>query len=936
MSKEEGNKYFNENKFSEAAGCYSKALAVASITDSEKAVLLKNRAACFLKLNKYHEAVADCTGALDICPVDCKALYRRTLALEQTGQLEEAYKDARKLIQLEPKNTAIQPILRRLHCVIQDKVDQHRSTDNRVSQMFDLTFRDTSGDEEKRKQAANNLIVLAREPAGAEKIFANNGVTNLVRLLDTERDKQLQLTALRVLSCLADDHHDRAVAILDQMTSKKIFTLIGCDNDELSTGATHLLRKIIEAVTNLENIKAEREKYEAKRKADPAAKMRPFPFCWDKIESSAIELVDTLLPHIIQMLGSCKVSVYGRDNIMELLIKFVTRKDGIGWSKKFIEAQGVQQLLTVAGTIPEHKTISVSANSRMHVSLCLSKIYEDLISDQERDLFTEATNAYFTDLFRDDILDSKLEAVMALAALLQGPTVVGNGILAREGVLDLIIAMADSGSAVHVKYAVEALVFSASKKEKCSGVIKQATPILKQLYQSQNDSIKVRALVGLCKLGSYGGSDASVKSFADGSNLTLAKACRRFLCNPTKDVDLRKWAAEGLAYLTLDADVKEELVHDSDAMKSVIDLAKFKDKSIVYPVAQIFVNLTNSYEKKEIEPELLELAKYSKHHIPEEHEKDKEPFISQRISKLVQLGVVNALVAFGKTESDNSNELLARVYLAVCNNQENRGLVVQQGGAKTLIPLANEGTETGRTIAAHALAKIAVTQNPEIAFPGQRACEVVRPLIHLLAIDKTAIQNFEALLALTNLASMSDSVRNRIVKEKGIAQIEHYCFEEHEDIRRAAVECLCNMVVNEEVQKMFQGENDRIKLLVLYSGMLEDGRLVRAASGALATLSNDRAICHKITTCTTQWIEVLQGLAANDMPDIQHRGVFILANIMCADEELAHKIVNSNLMELLMAVSKLEEPERMVAAKIAEQALKKAEEWHLIRSVASM
>lgn len=48
----------------------------------------------------------------------------------------------------------------------------------------------------------------------------------------------------------------------------------------------------------------------------------------------------------------------------------------------------------------------------------------------------------------------------------------------------------------------------------------------------------------------------------------------RFLKNPTKDVDLRKWAAEGLVYLTLDADVKEELVEDTDALRSVIDLAK--------------------------------------------------------------------------------------------------------------------------------------------------------------------------------------------------------------------------------------------------------------------------------------------------------------------------------------------------------------------------
>jgi len=54
----------------------------------------------------------------------------------------------------------------------------------------------------------------------------------------------------------------------------------------------------------------------------------------------AVYMVDTILPQIVQMLGSCKVSVYGRDNMMELLIKFVTRKDGVGWSKKFIDAQG--------------------------------------------------------------------------------------------------------------------------------------------------------------------------------------------------------------------------------------------------------------------------------------------------------------------------------------------------------------------------------------------------------------------------------------------------------------------------------------------------------------------------------------------------------------------------------------------------------------------
>ncbi len=46
--------------------------------------------------------------------------------------------------------------------------------------------------------------------------------------------------------------------------------------------------------------------------------------------------------------------------------------------------------------------------------------------------------------------------------------------------------------------------------------------------------------------------------------------------NPTKDIDLRKWAAEGLAYLTLDADVKEDLVADTPALRSLVDLAKVR------------------------------------------------------------------------------------------------------------------------------------------------------------------------------------------------------------------------------------------------------------------------------------------------------------------------------------------------------------------------
>ena len=38
-------------------------------------------------------------------------------------------------------------------------------------------------------------------------------------------------------------------------------------------------------------------------------------------------------------------------------------------------------------------------------------------------------------------------------------------------------------------------------------------------------------------------------------------------------MDLKRWAAEGLSYLTLDADVKERLCEDEAAIKALIELA---------------------------------------------------------------------------------------------------------------------------------------------------------------------------------------------------------------------------------------------------------------------------------------------------------------------------------------------------------------------------
>ncbi|XP_048728243.1 protein unc-45 homolog B-like [Ostrea edulis] len=923
--KEEGNNHFKEGNITKALDSYTRALDILDIKDGEKAVILKNRAACYLKEEDYQAVIDDCTASLELVANDPKALYRRCQAYEHLDKVEEAYKDAGTIIKVDPKNMAVQNILRRLNPIIQEKVKQQNSTSAKVTQMFELVF-DAKTDKEQRLQACNNLIVLAREEAGAKIICEMSGVDKLLQLL-LEKDPEINQTAIRTLSCLAANSQERSYLVQEKMGVQKMMTFMSLKHDGLCTSTALLVQNLITHISGLPEYKKLLQHYHDERKKGNPCRYPKF-----EMDEQATEFIDGVFKILVKMLQSNKVSGYGRDSAMELIIKNMLRSDGVQWTRKFLDTDGVEGLLTIASAIPQHETctIEITESSKYHASVALAKIYDDLLSDKERDMFRDQCSTFFKELFGDSLFESKVEAIKCISSLLQGPYEVGNIILGFDGVTQIMLALANSDKSMHQQVAVEAIVHSASKKDKCAGLLNDAVPVLKKLYQESTDAVKVRALVGLCKLGSFGGSDASHRPMQDGSTLALAKACRKFLNDPNKSVDLRRWGTEGLAYLTLDAEVKEELINDTAALRSLIDVVAKADKNILYPAASVFVNLTNSYEKPDIMPEMIELAKYSKQHVPEEHEKDKPEHVKQRLQKLAKAGVITAMVSIATTDSTNTREQISRVYNAITVEEDLRGIVVQQGGAKSLVDLSTKNnTDPGKILAAWSLARITITANPETTFPGQRIYEVVRPLLSLLHIDRTALQNFEALLALTNLASLNDTLRKRIVAEKGLPSIEHYMTEDHDMLRRAATECMCNMVMNEEVVKIYEGETDRLKLMVLYCGE-EDELVVRAAAGAMAMLSNSEKICNKILG-VGPWQEILLSVVVNENVEIQHRGCYIVRNMLSVNKEMAEKVIEGQMLEVLMALSILEDPQREMVVKCAASCLEVCVQHGLIK-----
>lgn len=66
----------------------------------------------------------------------------------------------------------------------------------------------------------------------------------------------------------------------------------------------------------------------------------------------------------------------------------------------------------------------------------------------------------------------------------------------------------------------------------------------------------------------------SLPSRPEPGHLSSCLPSPRWLCNAAIDTRTRRWAVEGLAYLTLDADVKDDFVQDIPALQAMFELAK--------------------------------------------------------------------------------------------------------------------------------------------------------------------------------------------------------------------------------------------------------------------------------------------------------------------------------------------------------------------------
>ena len=182
--------------------------------------------------------------------------------------------------------------------------------------------------------------------------------------------------------------------------------------------------------------------------------------------------------------------------------------------------------------------MDITDSTKTIVGVTFGFLYEQMYDDRRREALIAEVGKFTQEKLMDPGMESKVRIVVAITTLLTNAPELRNSQLGT--VLKIMLVMARSEEYIQQLVSSKAIIAAASKKKGVTAIVNQGLDILKTLYKSTNDYLKVRGLVGLCKLGASGGSEAALRPFADGSSTKLTEACRRFLVNPEKDSDLRR------------------------------------------------------------------------------------------------------------------------------------------------------------------------------------------------------------------------------------------------------------------------------------------------------------------------------------------------------------------------------------------------------------
>lgn len=385
-------------------------------------------------------------------------------------------------------------------------------------------------------------------------------------------------------------------------------------------------------------------------------------------------------------------------------------------------------------------------------------------------------------------------------------------------------------------------------------------------------------------------------------------------------------ALEGLSILSLQPRIKHRLSLDSSFLHALLSLSpvpsakpgslpitprgsmdlnldpvhETAETGLCFGITTILVNLTSknpalSGEEQQM-AKLRAMAASGKRDGVETATKDdplaSDEAVGERVRLVIQAGAISALRGLIRGESRLVKEGLARLCLNLVEDKADRLAFVRDGGFKVLstalrdlsIKPAPTSSKTPSDISpsdqsflagAQALAKLIISTPPHLLFPPPHlttCLDALTPMYRLLVHPESKLlQQFEAVMALTNLASIGAPVANKIVeatvvpprqndmwrsegrddKVKVLNRVEELMLDDNKLVRRASTQLICNLVSCPAGFAEYTGGGggssdgkmlSRLKILLIMAN-IDDLATQLAAGGAMAILTESNHAC---------------------------------------------------------------------------------------------
>ncbi|KAM7212290.1 Myosin-binding striated muscle assembly central domain containing protein [Rhypophila decipiens] len=375
-----------------------------------------------------------------------------------------------------------------------------------------------------------------------------------------------------------------------------------------------------------------------------------------------------------------------------------------------------------------------------------------------------------------------------------------------------------------------------------------------------------------------------------------------------------KPSIEGLAYATLQPQIKEDLSKNKEFLQSLVKaLQGAPPKSpMTYGALSIFHNLTVFQPARSDEEKRIDQLKAYANALGkiEPNPLNDHDHVLERCKRVFEAGITPVLITHGVQGSLASKALVICIIYSLSMVTAFRGQLAQQGAVRFLLAAWAALPETeskSRRTAAQALARILISTNPVLVFGGTRPISqsnAIRPLASIVNPDPDAetrdlLPSFEALMALTNLASTDDETRDNIVRAAW-PDVENMLLNSNPRVSTAAVELVCNLVQSPtQAVDLFcetkppQHAQNRIRILLALADA-EDVATRCGAGGALATLTGYEAVVRGILA-EKRGVEVILGLCREDREDLRHRGAFCVCNMISQNDAGLAKQVKEKL-----------------------------------------